>query len=345
VTNLEVVEARFFLSLLSRLSAIGNGFLIALSQSEVAFMSRIIAVNRFRSRQKYRRGAFTLIELLVVIAIIAILIGLLLPAVQKVREAAARTQCENNLKQLGLGMHNFHDVYGTLPYEPNKLGPGGVPLSFYVLVLPFIEQGNMYNAFIAAGAPSSNSGSTLPTGIEPVKTFLCPSRRSTSVGPKDDYCSDGNPAYNGTGYTAILAAGVGVTLTQVTNGQGTSNTILLAHKLMNPANYLNVNGSSNDTNFTEVSYLTVGACGGHDHVRCSDGGGGGCESGKGYMQDNACETDMNHQGGPHPGGSPVLFGDGSVRVYIYGYNPIGLGDWQTFTALYAWAAPGDITPP
>lgn len=115
------------------------------------------------------RHAFTLIELLVVIAIIAILIGLLLPAVQKVREAAARAQCSNNLKQLSLAVQNYAGTYdGQLPPLNCSIVPG-IYGSIMVGLFPYLEQQNMFNAYQSAGVIGS------PTNALPIKTFVCPS--------------------------------------------------------------------------------------------------------------------------------------------------------------------------
>jgi len=124
------------------------------------------------TRQKNSRG-FTLIELLVVIAIIAILIALLLPAVQQAREAARRTQCKNNLKQLGLAMHNYHDVYKCFPIGHQLAGPNIGGWTWSTALLPYIEQGPLYASFdftLKARDPANRQfmGSPLPA-------FLCPS--------------------------------------------------------------------------------------------------------------------------------------------------------------------------
>lgn len=153
-----------------------------------------------------RRGAFTLIELLVVIAIIAILIALLLPAVQQAREAARRTQCKNNLKQLGLACHNYHDVYGQFPQnwyngqneqqgDPNNPNYVNGSYSWVVMALPYFDQANLYNQIalyfpIANGpAPETGMGWVTPLPNTPAPRTLAEVVIPTLVCPSND-----NPA-------------------------------------------------------------------------------------------------------------------------------------------------------
>ncbi|WP_437230772.1 DUF1559 domain-containing protein [Planctomicrobium sp. SH661] len=100
---------------------------------------------------KIRSRGFTLIELLVVIAIIAVLIALLLPAVQQAREAARRSQCKNNLKQMGLALHNYHDAHNMFPFGVRMGGAGGFGPSFNAMILPYIDQAPLYNKLVWTG--------------------------------------------------------------------------------------------------------------------------------------------------------------------------------------------------
>jgi prepilin-type N-terminal cleavage/methylation domain-containing protein/prepilin-type processing-associated H-X9-DG protein len=163
------------------------------------------------------RAAFTLIELLVVIAIIGILVGLLVPAVQQVREAAARTQCASNLKQIGLALHSYHDTTGRFP-NAYKLLPAADPTvqfpgtarhgaSAFTLILPFLEQENLYRQIDAGRAALANVN--MPPGNSaystPIDTFLCPSAPGQ---PRIDYSAELAQSFNNFGIAVSYSAGL-----------------------------------------------------------------------------------------------------------------------------------------
>jgi prepilin-type N-terminal cleavage/methylation domain-containing protein/prepilin-type processing-associated H-X9-DG protein len=132
-------------------------------------------------KRRPHRGGFTLIELLVVIAIIAILIGMILPAVQKVREAAARIQCANNLKQLGLAAHDYHGVYGTFPPGLEQAGFAAAPkyrgVSLFVRLLPYLEQDNLYRGWDFTNPLNNTAGGAKARTATVLSGLVCPSDR------------------------------------------------------------------------------------------------------------------------------------------------------------------------
>jgi len=175
-------------------------------------------------RPVVRRG-FTLIELLVVIAIIAVLIGLLLPAVQKVREAANRMSCSNNLKQIGLALHNYHDTYGVFPPGAEERCPAGIQFgqnagcTYYanwsILILPYVEQTALYNQYDLT-QPNYMPGfpNNMNVVQQPVKVYTCPSdTRANRLMAPDTLAPDGT-GNNGTfqymtsSYRAMTGVGI-----------------------------------------------------------------------------------------------------------------------------------------
>jgi prepilin-type N-terminal cleavage/methylation domain-containing protein/prepilin-type processing-associated H-X9-DG protein len=286
-----------------------------------------------------KRHAFTLIELLVVIAIIGVLVGLLLPAVQKVRDAANRMKCENNLKQLALATHNYHNVFDHFPPGYNvpvsntdlrptnnivtkglASNPAPDPAKYYnwlIAILPYIEQQNLFAEFnISANQYTNCNGPTSP-GATIVNTFLCP---LNTMYQTQTYTTGGTTYYFGvTNYvcvqgtqddyygdvsipfSGILYPNSKTRITDVLDG--TSNTILLAERSYNDPNTAAQTAMQKIGGWAWTNYNSM-----EDYMVTTElpiNTLGGTPK---FFDDRIAVI-----GSDHTGGANVAFADGSVR--------------------------------
>jgi prepilin-type N-terminal cleavage/methylation domain-containing protein len=271
------------------------------------------------------RAGFTLIELLVVIAIIAVLIALLVPAVQKVRESASRTQCQNNLKQIGVAIHAYHDAIKRFPPACHNTqvfstsADRTVRQTLYFAILPFIEQQTLADEALAANNVTPLRPIALPV-------LLCPTRRNVRTGGHHDYAIACLATFS-TFKPVLSHAEMNIgrhTLQQVLGGDGTSTTLMVAERGLDTQEYTSTSNTIQDRHWVSGS-----------------GGGGQAEWQAfwrvGAMIPQQDQADPNptsaqrisnkNMGAAHEAGFHGLLGDGSVRFLGYG---------KDYTVAWSW---------
>jgi prepilin-type N-terminal cleavage/methylation domain-containing protein/prepilin-type processing-associated H-X9-DG protein len=299
-------------------------------------------VQSFRSRT---RPGFTLIELLIVIGVIAVLIGLLLPAVQKVREAANRMKCANNLKQIALAAHHFHTDQSKFPTGARlPVVVGGRPTeasNLWVELLPYIEQDNLYRQWDYNDNRNNVAGGRNATQAQVIKLLLCPSDPLPELVVKFEHAlaprwawgfyglssyggnagqrsfpTGGSPAFPRMTRDGIFFIDSRVSLTDVSAGDGTSNTFLFGERYHHDPEYDRRQPDVFPLALASIARLgmwghvsgqaVMGSVALHTAVRINYGVPPGGD--RSTLEDRSCAF-----GSGHPGGANFAFADGSVR--------------------------------
>jgi len=290
---------------------------------------------RMNGRKNVNQG-FTLIELLVVIAIIAVLVALLLPAVQQAREAARRSQCKNNLKQIGLALHNYHDSHSVMPsgsillLNGDKTAYNGHGWTWHASILPYIEQATLYQAIQGASGMGHESGGVNDAkqglaGKTNIKTFQCPTHPDVRLGPqKNGYATS---TYNGSMGT-LIGDGAGDDCDHDPAVMSVSAGCMKADGIFFPSSSVGfrdvIDGLSNTVFVAEVidsgGDESLPGGGGSDRKYCFSNGADDNPPNEMTEYLIAAESNDPINGGAeeatgsyHTGGAHFVFGDGAVR--------------------------------